>query len=341
MSSSRRLTSAVREARSKQSSTLLPASRGSGAPLPAAERAYFESRLGQDFSRVRVHTDEWAAGAAASLNAKAFCVGNELAFGNGRYRPGTPDGREILAHELTHVAQQNRGGGGTIAQAESRAEASAQQVSNGGSASAQNQGGAPQGLYCDPDDDKKNVASDDTLTRNRVVHIPPTAAGQSPFLAPMQLQLTDPQPTTLAPRASLFDPKYTPNPLLAPSPAQILPPYKLMVNADILAPFSLYGASPSRMGINIVDDWGLAYTRFNQWLPESLAATSTNMFLAAAYQAALARDNPSIFDKSDLEFKAAHPDEKRIPPIPVISSSTMTKLYEVISGKKDTNAFYF
>lgn len=341
MSASRQRAVAAREARSRQNSTFLPPSRGSGAPLPAAERAYFESRLGHDFSHVRVHTNDWAASSAAALNAKAFCVGNELAFANGRYRPGTPEGREVLAHELTHVAQQNRGGGGTPTQAESRADASAQRIARGESVSAQNQGGAPQGLYCDGDDDKKNVADDSTLARSRVQFQPPVA-GQSPFLTPMRLQLTDPSLAALAPRLDLFDPKYVvPNPMLTPAPAPILPPYKLMANADILAPFSAYGASPSRMGINIVDDWGVVYTRFSQWQPEALAGISANMFLTAAYQAALARDNPSIFDKSDQDFKAAHPNDKRIPPIPVISSSTMTKLYEVISGKKDTNAFYF
>lgn len=59
-----------------------------------------------DFSQVRVHTDGRAAEAAQSLGAAAFTAGRDIVFGPGRYAPGTASGRRLLAHELTHVAQQ-------------------------------------------------------------------------------------------------------------------------------------------------------------------------------------------------------------------------------------------
>ena len=90
---------------------------GGGDPLPEAERAFFEPRFGQDFSQVRVHADGQAAGLARAVDARAFTVGSSVAFGAGEYAPGTPAGRQLLAHELTHVVQQT---GGQAAVAPSR-----------------------------------------------------------------------------------------------------------------------------------------------------------------------------------------------------------------------------
>ncbi len=77
-----------------------------GQPLPEAERSFFESRFGHDFSQVRVHTDTRAAKAARDIHAQAFTTGWHLFFGAGRYSPGGAAGRHLLAHELTHVIQQ-------------------------------------------------------------------------------------------------------------------------------------------------------------------------------------------------------------------------------------------
>ena len=77
-----------------------------GQPLDAATRAFFEPRFGHDFSRVRVHADARAAASARSVNASAYAVGNSIAFESGRYRPDSAAGRQLLAHELTHVLQQ-------------------------------------------------------------------------------------------------------------------------------------------------------------------------------------------------------------------------------------------
>ena len=80
-----------------------------GRPLDPATRGVMEPQLGHDLSGVRVHTDDTASQAAQSVNATAFTAGNHVVFGSGRYAPGTPSGRRMLAHELTHVRQQARG----------------------------------------------------------------------------------------------------------------------------------------------------------------------------------------------------------------------------------------
>jgi hypothetical protein len=80
--------------------------KGGGQPLPASSRAFFEPRFNRDFSRVRIVVDNQAANAARSIHARAFTMGNTIAFGQGQYAPGTPAGQRLLAHELTHVVQQ-------------------------------------------------------------------------------------------------------------------------------------------------------------------------------------------------------------------------------------------
>lgn len=80
-----------------------------GQPLDANTRAFFEPRFGRDFTRVRVHTDERAMESARSVSALAYTVGRDVVFGAGQYSPGTTEGAELLAHELTHVVQQSSG----------------------------------------------------------------------------------------------------------------------------------------------------------------------------------------------------------------------------------------
>jgi len=65
-----------------------------------------ESAFDRDFSHVRLHTDERAATSASDVDARAYTVGRSIVFGPGEYAPGTPSGRALLAHELTHVIQQ-------------------------------------------------------------------------------------------------------------------------------------------------------------------------------------------------------------------------------------------
>lgn len=80
--------------------------KGGGAPLSREEKAFFEPRFGTDFSDVRIQTGSKAAQTAESLNARAFTMGNTIAFSRDQYSPRTLDGKKLLAHELTHVVQQ-------------------------------------------------------------------------------------------------------------------------------------------------------------------------------------------------------------------------------------------
>jgi hypothetical protein len=78
----------------------------SGHALDAPSRSLMETRFGQDFSDVRVHTDEKAAESADAVDALAYTVGRQVVFGPGQYAPETGAGQRLLAHELAHVVQQ-------------------------------------------------------------------------------------------------------------------------------------------------------------------------------------------------------------------------------------------
>jgi hypothetical protein len=73
-------------------------------------RSFFEPRLGCDLRAVRVHTDLLAGRSAGHVGALAYTVGDDIAFGAGRFDPGSRDGMHLLAHELAHVKQQRAGG---------------------------------------------------------------------------------------------------------------------------------------------------------------------------------------------------------------------------------------
>jgi Domain of unknown function (DUF4157) len=85
----------------------IESSRGGGQSLDSGVKAQMGSALNADFSGVRVHTDAGADGLNQSLSAKAFTTGSDIYFRQGEYNPGSSGGRELLAHELTHVVQQN------------------------------------------------------------------------------------------------------------------------------------------------------------------------------------------------------------------------------------------
>lgn len=79
-----------------------------GQPLDRTTRTFFEPRFGQDFSRMRIHADAHAAESARAVEARAYTVGQHVVFGTGEYAPATAAGQRLLAHELTHVVQQDR-----------------------------------------------------------------------------------------------------------------------------------------------------------------------------------------------------------------------------------------
>jgi hypothetical protein len=80
--------------------------RAPGRPLDAPVRASFERRWGHDFRNVRVHSDDDAARSAEAIGAQAYTFGRDVVFGRDRYDPTRARGRQLLAHELTHVRQQ-------------------------------------------------------------------------------------------------------------------------------------------------------------------------------------------------------------------------------------------
>jgi hypothetical protein len=83
-------------------------SRGSGVHSDRSIQSLMQSRLGADFSDVRIHTDGKAAHLNRLLDAKAFTVGNDIYFNQGLYQPDSQEGKHLLAHELTHTIQQGR-----------------------------------------------------------------------------------------------------------------------------------------------------------------------------------------------------------------------------------------
>jgi hypothetical protein len=79
---------------------------GAGQPLSWQVRSRMEPAFGMSFSHVRTHIGAKAAGISNRVNARAFTVGNHVAFGSGEYLPGTVMGDALIAHELAHVVQQ-------------------------------------------------------------------------------------------------------------------------------------------------------------------------------------------------------------------------------------------
>jgi hypothetical protein len=82
--------------------------RSPGQPLDGNTRGLMQERFGRDFSHVRVHTDALAAASASAVRASAYTVGRDIVFASERYAPHSSAGKSLLAHELTHVLQQNQ-----------------------------------------------------------------------------------------------------------------------------------------------------------------------------------------------------------------------------------------
>ncbi|WP_088240836.1 DUF4157 domain-containing protein [Calothrix rhizosoleniae] len=81
--------------------------RSPGQSLDKDIRGFMEPRFGHDFSHVRVHTDGRAAQSARAIDALAYTVGENVVFGQGQYAPKNNSGKQLLAHELSHVVQQS------------------------------------------------------------------------------------------------------------------------------------------------------------------------------------------------------------------------------------------
>ena len=91
--------------------TAINSARGGGQSLDAGLQRSMGQAMGADFSGVKVHTDAQSDQLNQSIQAKAFTTGQDVFFRQGAYDPGSRGGQELIAHELTHVVQQN---GGTV-----------------------------------------------------------------------------------------------------------------------------------------------------------------------------------------------------------------------------------
>lgn len=87
----------------------LQSSKGGGQSLDTSTRNKMESKMGADFSGVKIHTGNNAHSMNEGVNAKAFAHGNDIYFKQGEYDPRSNAGKELLAHELTHTVQQKNG----------------------------------------------------------------------------------------------------------------------------------------------------------------------------------------------------------------------------------------
>jgi hypothetical protein len=120
--------------------------RSSGQPLDSQVQVQMEKATGQDLSGVQVHTSDESNAVNRQIGAKAFTTGSDIFFTNGAYQPGSSGGKELLAHELTHVVQQRSGvaggSGGRMTvnaphdQYEQEADAVANAVTSSGSSDA-------------------------------------------------------------------------------------------------------------------------------------------------------------------------------------------------------------
>jgi hypothetical protein len=85
---------------------------GKGEALDATLRNRYERKLGVDLSHVRVYSGELAEEINRAYNAHAVTIGNTgmvLMAGSADKSLATAEGQALLAHELTHVAQAQRG----------------------------------------------------------------------------------------------------------------------------------------------------------------------------------------------------------------------------------------
>ncbi len=87
----------------------IQSARGSGQSLDANLQQSMGQAMGADFSGVKVHTDSQSDQLNKSIQAKAFTTGQDVFFRQGAYEPSSRGGQELIAHELTHVVQQNAG----------------------------------------------------------------------------------------------------------------------------------------------------------------------------------------------------------------------------------------
>lgn len=107
----REITSLQRQEASLDLTSAINSARSGGQPLDAGLQSSMGQVMGANFSQVKIHIDSTADQLNRSIQAKAFTTGNDIFFKRGEYNPSSRKGKELVAHELTHVVQQN---GGTV-----------------------------------------------------------------------------------------------------------------------------------------------------------------------------------------------------------------------------------
>jgi hypothetical protein len=154
-----------------------------GRSLDASIQRVMEDRMGDSFGDVQVHTGSSAAAACESINARAFTVGNHVAFNSGEYDPASAEGQHVIAHELAHVRQQTGGAVSMLPQEdmqfeidpdpqlEREAEETAQRVMAGGELGIQRM--ADTGVHIQREEIYGNNNDSSYLSGNR-------AGGESP-----------------------------------------------------------------------------------------------------------------------------------------------------------------
>jgi len=180
---------------------------GPGNALTPDVRAFMESRFDREFSQVRVHTGAAAAASAERIGARAYTVGQNMVFASGQYRPETPRGRQLLAHELAHAVQQEAGGSADVPRAESRAAAAADRVARHEPVTPDMIGAAPPGLYTQEEEGGRRIPS---------FNIPPLRLSWDELLRPNAFQLPAPSLTLPEPRRPSLGDFHLRRPMLPP-----------------------------------------------------------------------------------------------------------------------------
>jgi len=105
-----------------------------GRSLDEATLGLMESRFGESFSDVRIHTGPRASETAGAVESRAFTAGEDIVFAEGEFAPETTEGLRLLAHELAHVVQQRRPLGAIAEETEAERDArdAAHEVVGGG-----------------------------------------------------------------------------------------------------------------------------------------------------------------------------------------------------------------
>lgn len=81
--------------------------RGGGFALDGVTREQMEATFHADFRGVRIHHNTDSDILNRKMSARAFTTGQDIFFSQGAYSPDNLAGRELIAHELTHVVQQS------------------------------------------------------------------------------------------------------------------------------------------------------------------------------------------------------------------------------------------